>query len=143
MTRSMSRWMLAGCMALAALDVGSRAADAAPSVSPFAGSYVGRAPRSLYPSWAVTISDRGQITSSYSYPGSREKGSISGAVSADGSYSMTVSETYFVGGTDGPRDKGKDYATSSNTSTGDMSLDAAGNIVGTAGAWGSFSWIRQ
>jgi len=47
MTRSMTRWTLAGCMALAALsavavfDVGSPTAQAAPSVSPFAGSWSG------------------------------------------------------------------------------------------------------
>ena len=150
MTRSMTRWALAGCMALGALsaaavfDVGSRAADAAPSVSPFAGSYVGRDPHGWYPSWAITVSDRGQITSSYSYPGTdRSKGSISGQVSSDGSYSITVSQTYFAGSIGGPRDKGKDWVTATYTSAGSMALDADGNIVGTAGAWGSFSWIRQ
>jgi len=139
MTRSMTRWTLAGCIALAALgavavlDVGSSTAEAAPSVSPFAGTYV----ESGWPA-PITISDGGRITSSYSGY-SRTKGSISGRVSADGSYSFTVSETFY----DYPeRGKGTWY-TSSYTSAGHMATDADGNIVGTPDSGASFVWLRQ
>jgi hypothetical protein len=159
MTRSMTRWVLMGCTALAAfgaaavLDVGSRAAEAAPSVSLFAGSYVGNDPLGWgsriggFSSWPVTISDGGQITSSYSGSG-RTKGSISGRVSADGSYSFTVSVTsavYFPNRHGG----GPDYVTDKYDSAGNMALDVDGNIVGTeetntrSTSVGSFFWVRQ
>ena len=139
MTRSMSRWTLAGCMALAALgalavlDVGSRAAEAAPSVSPFVGTYA-------WASWPapITVSDGGRITSAYS-GFSRTKGSISGRVDADGSYSFTVSETF----SDAPERGKATWYTSSYKSTGNMAPDADGNIVGTEDTGGSFVWLRQ
>ena len=101
MTRSMSRWMLAGCMALAAvgaaavLDVGTPAAEAAPSVSPFAGTYVGADPTGLgdlspFTPFTVTISDGGRITSPFSNP------DINGSVSADGTYSFTLTESGLI-----------------------------------------------
>src|SRR5688572_18284332 len=94
MMRSMTRWTLAGLMALAALGavaalgVGSATAEAAPSVSPFAGTYA-------WTYWPVTItnSDGGQIKSSYSSSGG-SKGTISGRVTADGSYSFKTTVTY-------------------------------------------------
>ena len=148
MTRSMTRWTLAGCMALAALsavavlDVGSSTAEAAPSVSPFAGTYVGADPWGLRSSWAVTISDAGRITSSYSYSGGA-KGSISGRISDDGNYSFTVSVT-----TPAYRDRRDPYSsypryTRSYESAGNMAPDAGGNIVGTDDAGPTFSWLRQ
>ena len=60
-----TRWMLTGLMALGAvavLDVGSVTAEAAPSVSSFAGTYVGGDPEGWNLSWAVTITDAGRIT---------------------------------------------------------------------------------
>jgi hypothetical protein len=124
---------LAALGAVAALDVGTATAEAAPSVSPFAGTYA-------WTSWPapITVADGGRITSSYS-GFSRTKGSISGRVSADGSYSFTVSETFY----DYPeRGKGT-WTTSSYESAGNMTLDAAGNIVGTTDTGGSFVWLRQ
>ena len=138
MARSMTRWALAGCMALAALsaaavlDVGLPTAEAAPSESPFAGTYVA----SYWPS-PIKISNGGRITSSYSYSGG-SKGSISGQVSADGSYSFTVSESYFE---HGPREHGRH--TYGYVSVGNMAPDAAGNIVGTPNSGGSFLWLLQ
>ena len=137
MARSMSRWALAGCMALAALeavavvDVGTSTAEAAPSVSPFAGTYVSSGSPA-----PIRISNRGQISSSYSNGGSKE--SISGEVSDDGSYSITVSGAYFE---HGPRDHGWERWTSRYA--GSMALDADGNIVATGGTGGSFVWLRQ
>ncbi len=140
MTRSMTRWTLFGCMALAALsavavlDVGSPTAEAAPSVSPFAGTYA-------WTSWPapITVSDGGRITSSYS-GFSRTKGSIGGRVNADGSYSFTVSETF----SDAPERGKATWYTSSYKSAGSMEPDAAGNLVGTSDTpYGSFVWLRQ
>jgi len=139
MVRSMSRWALVGCMALAAsgavavLDVGSGPAEAAPVVSRFAGTY----DRSSWPA-VVTISDGGRITSSYTGYG-RTKGSMNGRVSDDGTYSFKVSETFY----DYPeRGKGT-WTTSSYESAGTMALDADGNIVGATDLGGSFVWLRR
>ncbi len=88
--RSMTRMAVAGCMALAALsavavlDVGSSTAEAAPSVSPFAGSWSGTysAP-GLGGTIDWTISDTGQLTGTfynYVYGG----GTVDGHVSAHG-----------------------------------------------------------
>ena len=139
MTRSMTRWALAGCMALAALgavallDVGSTTAEAAPSVSLFAGSYVGPIPGSSYTFSAVTISDAGRFT------GTGVSG-ISGRVSAGGSYSMTVTET--SSWYDERRNK-TIVNTTRWTLAGTMTLDVAGDIVGTTDTGGSFVWVRQ
>ena len=57
MMRSMTRWVLAGFMALGAvsvLDVGSSTAEAAPSASPFSGTYAGADPQSEFGSWVVS-----------------------------------------------------------------------------------------
>ena len=144
--RSMTRMAVAGCMALAALsaaavlDVGSSTAEAAKSVSPFAGTYVAG-------TWPVpiTISDGGRITSSYSGE-RRYKGSISGRVSADGSYSYTVSQTYAIWGylPHGHIQKeGWIWVTWTGESTGNMALDLDGDIVGTEDTGYSFVWLRQ
>jgi hypothetical protein len=91
--RSMSRWTLAGCMALAALgaaavlDVGAGTAEAAPSVSQFAGSWSG--------TWAHvedddvgtadwTISDAGRITGKVYDATQGASSTIVGHVDADG-----------------------------------------------------------
>ena len=147
MTRSMTRMALAGCMALAALsavavlDVGSSTAEAAPSVSPFAGtdSWDG------YDGWPVpiTISDGGQITSSYSGYG-RSKGSLSGRVSADGSYSFTESRTIFRDCDPDQRCHGSEWVTLSWKHAGIMTSDLAGNIAATDRIYtNGFVWLRQ
>jgi len=142
MTRSMTGMAVAGCMALAALsavavlDVGSTTAEAAPSVSPFAGTYVGYDPRGTYPSWDITISDGGRITSSVA----ALKGSIGGRVGDDGSYSVTVSMTlpdYF------DRRRNGDYIHYGYKSDGNLAPDADGNLVGTGDRGESFVWLRQ
>ena len=135
---SMTRWVLAGCMALAALgavavlDVGSRAADAAPSVSPFAGTYVGADPHGLYGSWTVTISDAGLIASSFSRSHGTWRGTISGQVDSGGKSSLKV---YVY-------DRASGGATA-YTSVGKMASDAAGDIVLTDKTYGSLTWVRQ
>jgi hypothetical protein len=141
MTRSMTRWVLTGCMALAALaaaavlDVGSPMAEAAPTASPFAGTYFEGT--STTP---ITISNGGHITSSYSSPDSRQKVTRSGAVSADGSYSYTLSVT--SSRYDERRDRTL-WHTSRYELSGYMELDSAGNIVGTPDSGDTFVWLRQ
>ena len=139
MLRSMTRWMLVGCMALAALsavavlDVGSRSAEAAPSVSPFAGTYEW----GYYPSYPspITISNGGRITGFVvGY------GSISGRVNADESFSYTVTET---GTNDGETRRGPTHWKVTYQVAGSMEVDLAGNIVGTTDTGGSFVWLRR
>jgi hypothetical protein len=124
---------LGALAAIGGFTPGVTTVEAAPSVSPFAGTYVGRDPRGWYPSLAVTVSDAGRIASGKA---------ISGLVSDDGSYSFTVSITGYAerGGREGG---GPKIVTSSYTSTGTMSLDAAGNIVGTTNTVSPFTWTRQ
>ena len=135
MTRSMTRWTLAGSMVLAALgaaavlDVGSSTAEAAPTASPFAGTY----------DWdllEMTISESGRI----SCPS--ETLDIGGRVTADGSYSFAVSYSFIY--YDERRDQYKRH-TSRSTYTGNMVLDADGNVVGTrdGGNGDSFVWLRR
>ena len=140
MTWAMTRWMLAGCTALAALgatavlDVGTPAAEAAPSVSRFAGSYVG--------DWAaVTISNNGRITGSITTNG-YYFGSISGNVGDDGRYSLTLTEINIIDDGDDPRG-GRKRARFTYALDGNMTLDVAGNIVASGGTGGSFVWVRQ
>jgi hypothetical protein len=132
---------LAALSAPAVLDVGLPTAEAAPSVSPFAGTYVGAVPGfGSSVAWAITISDGGRIGSSYSSGG--YKRSISGRVSADGSYSFTVTEV-FPSYDDGPRDPRVPRQKYRYESAGNVASDADGNIVGTTDAGGSFVWLRQ
>ena len=146
--RSMTRWTLLGCMALTALsaaavlDVGSRAAEAAPGVSQFAGTYVGADPRGYVSQWAVAISDGGRITGVRSSAFSQDK--ISGQVGADGSYSLTVSATIwtFVHHGPGPSEDVQ-LRKVQYKSSGNMASDAGGNIVGTGDRGESFLWLRQ
>ncbi len=91
--RATSRMVVAGCMALAAmgavavLDVGTPTAEAAPNVSPFAGSWSG--------TWSVegevrgtfdwTISDAGRIDGTITHAGATDgDGGMVGHVGADG-----------------------------------------------------------
>ena len=89
--RSMTRWMLAGFMALAALgavavlDVGSPTADAAPSVSPFAGSWSGTWGRPGHNgTFDWTISDAGRLSGRTLNTVTGVGGEIRGEVRADG-----------------------------------------------------------
>ena len=91
--RSMSRWTLAGCMALAAmgaaavLDVGSATARAEPSASPFAGSWSGtwtHVEDGDFGTSDWTISNAGRITGTgHSIPNNFSV-TIVGHVRADG-----------------------------------------------------------
>jgi hypothetical protein len=91
--RSMARWTLAGCMALAALgavsvlDVGAATAEAAPDVSPFAGSWSGTWSDIGFDAdgtWDLTISDAGQIKGTVYYIQRDIYGAFVGHVGADG-----------------------------------------------------------
>ena len=133
---------LAAMGAAAVLDVGSATAEAAPTVSPFAGTYVGVDPATRYYSFNVAISKAGRIAGSFGESGDRTTGSLSGEVGADGSYSLTVVITT-ASYDDGPRDPRVPRSKSTYTSTGSMALDANDNIVGTPNTGGSFVWVRQ
>ena len=91
--RSMTRWALLGSMALAALsavavlDVGSRTAEAAPSVSRFAGSWSGTWSDIGFDAdgtWDLTISDAGQIKGTVYIIQADIYGAFVGHVDADG-----------------------------------------------------------
>ena len=138
MMRSMTRWVLTKFMALATfavLAVGPATADAAPDVSPFAGSYA-------WGSVTVSISNRGRISgagSSADYSMQFDE-SISGNVGADGIYSFTKKTTIWGIDFFGKRHR---LATISYAYAGTMAPDAEGNIVGTGDTGGSFLWLRQ
>ena len=98
MTRSMTRWALAGSMALAALgavavlDVGSMTAEAAPSVSPFAGSWSGTWVTVTGGEYVGTydwvISDQGRITGTLTNTTLSRGGTCVGHVGADGEFML-------------------------------------------------------
>ena len=97
MARTMTRWLLAGLMSLTALgaaavlDVGSKAAEAAPSVSPFAGSWSGTWADIGFDAngtWDLTISDAGQIKGTVYLIQRDIYGAFVGHVGADGKLSF-------------------------------------------------------
>ena len=132
MTRSMTRWVLAGFMAVAALgaavfDVGSSTAKAEPSVSPFAGSWSGTfsvadhedAEFNAFGTFDWTISDAGGITGTFHVTfgdGDTHVGRFAGHVRADGKLMVIM----FPGGGGGfPHD-------------GTAEIDGDGNLVASA-----------
>ncbi len=131
------RCMTAVAAVLALAPVAS--VQAAPEVSPFEGTYAWSTPGAGFP-LAVTISDGGRITGSYS--NGRAKASISGRVKADGSYSFKVSETVFDQ-IPSPRGNGPEWVTLHYMFGGNMAFNADGNLVGTPDFGGSFVWLRQ
>ena len=152
MTRSMTRWTLAGCMALAAfgaaqvLDIGSATAEAAPTASPFEGTYVGGDPRGYAYSalpWTLTISDAGRIAGVRS---GFDRDKISGWVDADGGYSLSVTVTTWVFAHkrgNSVYDPELELRTVNYKSAGSMAPDGSGNFVGTDDNGGGFVWVRQ
>jgi len=99
MARSMARWTLVGCIALAVLgaaavlDVGSATAVAAADVSSFAGSWSGTwigldngADGTL--SW--TVSDAGRLTGTITHTQVGDTGAICGDIRADGFVRMVA-----------------------------------------------------
>jgi len=99
MMRSMTRWTLAGCMALAAmgavavLDLGTPTAEAATDASPFAGSWSGTwsvPERGLTGAYDWTISDAGRIEGTVDHDQSGEGGTVVGRVHADGAINVTA-----------------------------------------------------
>ena len=150
MTRWMTRMTVAGCMALAALgagavlDVGSSAAEAAPSASPFEGTYVGGDPRGYVSQWTVTISDAGRITGVRSGV-SRDK--ISGQVGADGGYSLQVTATIITLVRHHGHSVGDEFEFEQRTvnykSSGSIAPNVDGNLVGKDDRGGGFTWVRQ
>jgi hypothetical protein len=135
---------LAALGAAAVLDVGSTAAEATPSASPFAGTYVGPDPWRYVSQWTVTIADDGRIAGVR--PGfSRDK--ISGRVGADGSYSLSVTATIQVLVRHHGHSVGDEFEFEIRTvnykTSGDLSPDAAGNLVDADEEGGSFLWVRQ
>jgi hypothetical protein len=95
--RSMTRWALAGFVALAALgavavlDVGSATAEAASNVSPFAGRWSGTwsaVEVEVNGTWDWTISDAGRLTGSVYTTTTGTGGTIVGHVDSDGNLIM-------------------------------------------------------
>lgn len=148
---TLSRMALSGALALGALGVlggltpGAPTADAAPSVSPFAGTYEWvsyDAPNYWYWPAPVTISDKGEISSSYFSGWEVEwtKGSVNGQVSTDGRYSFTVSTSSYSAFL---RPKHPERTRGHFKSVGSMTADAAGNLVGTEDDGTSFVWLHR
>jgi hypothetical protein len=134
---------LAALSAAAVFDVPSATAEAAPTASPFAGTYLGGDPRGWVSQWTVTVSDGGRITGVRS-GFSRDK--ISGQVSADGAYSLSVAATIWVFAHkrgNSVYDPELELRTESYKSVGSMAPDGYGNVVGTDSTGGSFFWLRQ
>jgi len=91
MTRSMSRWMLAGIMALVALGAVGAPAQADPPANPFAGSWSGTWSIEDGPigTYAWTISSAGQISGTVYSITANHAGAVVGHVGADGNLSFT------------------------------------------------------
>jgi len=148
MTSTMVRRCLTAAMALAAVATvvalaPMSLAEARGGNSPFAGTYDWNSGTNSEHSWAVTISNGGHVTGSLMSSPFYTKGSISGRVGADGSYSFTLSVTFLF-----DRDPLDEWdkpmqRTIRTTAAGNMALDAGGNIVGTADTGPSFAWLRQ
>jgi hypothetical protein len=114
--RAMTRWTMAGALTLAAvgaiggLATGAATADAAPSVSPFAGSYHGHVPGSSAPvyddgysgGYDVEVTASGKFTATgagtfyfaYSDDFTRWTGEASGSIRGDGRLSVGATETF-------------------------------------------------
>ena len=92
MTRSMTRWMLAGCMALVALGAVGARAQADPPANPFAGSWSGtwsHVEDEVVGTWDDwTISDAGRISGTFYSITNNFSGKIVGHVDADGNLVM-------------------------------------------------------
>ena len=134
---------LAALGAAAVLDVGSPVAEAAPNVSPFAGTYAGSDPRGYVSQWTIAISDGGRITGVRSNSG-RDK--ISGQVDSDGNYAVSVSVTTWVFARHhgpGASDPELELRTVHYKSGGTVAPDGDGNLVGTGDRGESFRWVRQ
>ncbi|HTF56427.1 MAG TPA: hypothetical protein VK661_04105 [Planctomycetota bacterium] len=148
MTSTMLRRCLTAAVAIAALAAvvalaPVSSAEAAPVVSSFEGTYDWNSADGS--SWAVTISDNGQITGSL-VSGSYLTGSIKGKVSADGSYFFWMSvTTHDSFPRPGPGGGGAKIVKLHFPFHGNLAWDADGNIVSTPDAGGnqSFVWIRQ
>jgi len=84
---------LAAMGAVAVLDIGTSTAEAAPDVSPFAGSWSGTwtiAERGLTGTFDWTISDAGRIEGTVYHPQSGQGGAVVGRVHADGAINVTA-----------------------------------------------------
>jgi hypothetical protein len=91
MTRSMTRWMLAGFMALVALGVVGAPVQADPSANPFAGSWSGtwaHVEDDMVGTVELTISDGGRIAGTVRNTADGTSGTTVGHVSADGNLVM-------------------------------------------------------
>jgi hypothetical protein len=152
MSRAMSRWTVAGALALAAVGAiggftpGVATAAAAPSVSPFAGTFSGNVPGGDF-FQSIRISDRGRVSGSTSTKFGDDQGhlysyrnSLTGTVSDAGALSVngTVSwgghwvwYTYVPAG-------GYDFNV-----TAAVALDSAGNLVGTTSDGAAIIWSRR
>lgn len=161
MMRLMTRWTLAGLMALVALaavtvfGVAPATAAAAPSKSSFAGKYVGNVPNVASPrSWKITISDSGVVTGSYNsrfkYRDRRDPhsefdatytGDFDGTLDADGDLEVAGEQTFLIRYLwDGSRVGG----TTTFASSASVVVAASGDLLVTDSATGASEvWARQ
>lgn len=115
--------------------------QAGPEKSLFAGTY---AWNGMGGAWDVTISAGGQIKGSLTPSFPYTKGSLSGQVGADGSYSFLVSVTSIAFDFDErPNPGGPKTRTAHYKFMGKLAFNADGNIVGTPEVHESFTWVRQ
>ena len=137
MTSAVAFALLGGIVALAPVS----SAEAGPADSPFTGAYAWDDGET----WSVSISSKGQITGSLVYGFIYTKGSLSGRVNADGTYSFTMSVTFPTFDNPERRTHGPEFRTAHYKFAGSLSPDADGNLVGTADSGGSasFVWLRQ
>jgi hypothetical protein len=140
---------LAALGAAAVLELGSATAEAAPSVSRFAGTYVGSDPAgwskvSPFTPFTVTITDGGRISA---VRPDFAKDKISGQVGADGRYAVSVIVTILSSferpGRKNEAGEGYWWRTVDYKSSGTLATDEYGNVVGTDDAGESFVWVRQ
>jgi hypothetical protein len=155
MTHAMTRRLLSASTVFVALAgwglFGPGAATAAPAPKPPtpAGSYYGPVPGSYYSdvhqdAWqALTVKNGGKVAGALVGQGSGSTdqtpygpGELSGQVDRNGRLSAHVVETYYVGIGHIPVTHEFDIA-------GSVSLDGAGNIVGTTIDDVAFTWIRR
>lgn len=152
MSRTMSRWVFVGAVALAVIGTagsivpGAATAEAAPNnaPNPFAGTYLGLIAGS-HQGWQVSISSNGDVSGSgVGYYGVFGTGSLSGTISSAGRLSLGGKET--VTFLPGPDCSGSCSATTVKNSfrvRATAVADAAGDLTCTTSSGQTFTWNRQ
>src|SRR5262245_888829 len=90
MTRTMTRWTMAGALAAAAVGLGT--AEAAPGSNPFEGGYTGSGPVLSGDPWRIDITSTGRVSgsASASFFGLNYRYKLAGTVTDAGAFSYQV-----------------------------------------------------